>query len=212
MIGLLLKIKHRLPFVWRGIERLNGVLFVMLHRRRVMASARACLGRYRLDGLTFRLLALADGPALSDFLTRQPAARTEFFKPHGFDAASVARQARNPAFMMFGVFREEALVGYFFLRCFWNRRAFVGRIIDQGWDGRGIGRVMNSILYNTAWDSGFRCMTTISRHNRAVVRSHANNSASHVLGDLPGDYMLVEMMRPDGKVAGVPVRARVGAE
>lgn len=212
MIGLLLKIKHRMPVLWRGIEHVNALLFVLLHGREVMANARACLDRYRLEGVAFRLLTPADSADVSAFLARQPSERTAYFKPHGFDLGSVSRQAKTPTFVMFGAFRGDELVGYFFLRCFWNRRAFVGRIIDPAHEGKGIGRVMNSILYNTAWDSGFQCMTTISRHNHAVVRSHANNPSSHVLGDLPDDYMLVEMVRPDGQATGVPVRDRIGSD
>lgn len=208
MIRLLLKIKHRLPFLWRGIEQVNSLLFLILHRRRIMANSRACLDRYQLDGFSFRLLTQADSAALSAFLTRQPAARMEFFKPHGFDLQSVTRKAKDPAFLMFGTFRDEALVGYFFLRCFWNRKSFVGRAIDQDWEGQGIGRVMNQILYNTAWGAGFKCLTTISKHNHSVIRSHANNPTSRIIGDLANDYMLVEMVPPDQKGTGTPVRVR----
>ncbi len=212
MIRLLLKIKHRLPFLWRGIERVNSLLFLILHSRRLMSNARACLEHYRLEGFSFRLLTPADGAALSAFLTRQPAARMEFFKPHGFDLQSVMRRAKDPAFIMFGTFRDEALVGYFFLRCFWNRKAFVGRAIDEEWEGQGIGRVMNQILYNTAWESRFRCLTTISKHNHSVIRSHANNPGSRIIGDLANDYMLVEMVSPGQQSAGTPVCDRVGVE
>jgi hypothetical protein len=212
MIALLLKLKHRLPFLWRGVEWVNSILFVMLHSRRIMTNARACLQRYRLDGFAFRLMTTEDAPAVSAFLTRQPDTRMAYFRPHGFDVNSVRRKAMDPAFVIFGVFRDETLVGYFFLRCFWTRKAFVGRAIDREWDRQGIGRVMNQILYNTAWNSGFRCLTTISRHNHAVVRSHANNPASRILGDLPNDYMLVEMTPPDRGAAGRPVRDNVGAE
>lgn len=213
MIGLLLKLKHRLPFVWRGIEVSNSVLFGLMHSRQITASARRCLETNMLDGFRFCLLDDGHSHDVSEFLSRQPENRTEFFKPHSFDLQTVSRLARDPAFLMFGAFRDDALVGYFFLRCFWNKKCFVGRFIDQDWEGRGIGRVMNDILYNTAWNTGFRCMTTISRHNHAVIRSHANNPSSHVLGDLPNDYMLVELVRPgSGKSGTAPVQDRVGAD
>lgn len=206
MIRVLLNIKHRLPFLWRVVERLNALLFILLHRKRVMANANSCIESYKLDSFNFRLLDELDARSLSEFLKRQPEVRTEFFKPHGFDLYSVIRQAKNPAFLMFGVFRRKDLVGYFFLRCFWNQKAFVGRIIDQDWEGQGIGRVMNNILYNTAWESGFKCLTTISKHNQSVIRSHVNNPTSHILGHLPNGYMLVEMVRPDQRSTGTRVR------
>lgn len=173
------------------------VLFLLLHGKRVTAKSQDCLAVYKLSGFTFRQLQPEDTSGLSAFLTRQPEERVEFFKPHGFDLVSVVRKAQDPSFLMFGAFREQELVGYFFLRCFWNRKSFIGRIIDEEWDGKGIGRTMNLILYNTAWNSSFRCLTTISRANLAVIRSHANNSFSHVLDNLANGYMLVELVSPD---------------
>jgi len=56
---------------------------------------------------------------------------------------------------------------------------------------------MNNIMYNTAWRSGFRCLSTISKNNKLVMRSHANNKALKVLKTLPNDYLLVEFVRPE---------------
>jgi len=212
VILLLLKIKHRLPILWRVIEQVNSLLFMILHNRRVMANAHASLDRYRLAGFHFRPITSADSAIVSAFLSRQSAARMEFFKPHGFDLQSVTRKTKEPAFLMFGTFKGEAMVGYFFLRCFWNRKAFVGRAIDRDWAGQGIGCVMNQILYYTAWESRFRCLTTISKHNHSVIRSHANNPCSRIIGDLANDYMLVEMVSPGQQSAGTPVCDRVGVE
>lgn len=206
MIRILLTIKHRLPFFWHWIEQVNSLLFRTLHRRRIMINARACLGHYQLDGFSFRLLTPEDSAEVSAFLSRQPAARMKFFNPHGFDSQSVKRRAKDPAFIMFGTFCDGALVGYFFLRCFWNRKSFIGRAIDQDWERQGIGRVMNQILYNTAWESGFKCLTTISKHNHSVIRSHTNNPSSQVIGDLANNYMLVEMVPPDQRSADRSLR------
>ena len=74
MIGLLLKIKRRLPFIWRGVERVNTLLFRLLHSKRIMANANGCLERHTLEGFTFRLLDASDSQRLSDFLIRQPEA------------------------------------------------------------------------------------------------------------------------------------------
>lgn len=213
MIGILLKIKHRLPFIWRGIEVSNSHLFRLLHSRRITANAKRCLEASELDGFRFCLLEDKHSYDVSEFLSTQPENRTEFFRPHGFDLKTVSRLARDPAFVMFGAFRHDELVGYFFLRCFWNKKCFVGRFIDQGWEGQGIGRFMNNILYNTAWNSGFRCMTTISRHNHAVMRSHAKNPSLRILRYLPNDYMLVELVRSDSRMSGTAaVRDRLGVD
>jgi hypothetical protein len=196
LTALLLSLKHRLPALWRVVEWLNAMLFDVLHRRTVQEQATHSLQEFALEPYTFRSLTAADVPALGHLIGRQGAGRLDHFKPHGFDEASLLRAHRNPSFLMFGAFDESTLVGYFFLRCFWNRRCFVGRLIDEPHEGRGIGRVMNRIMYNTAWRSRFRCMTTVSKKNAMVMRSHANNPAARVLEALPNDYLLIEFVQP----------------
>lgn len=196
MTRLLLFIKHRLPFLWRGIDWLNAVLFRFLHGERLEKEAECCFREFTLRGYHFRGLGERDLDQLSSLVDRQKDGRMDYFRPHDFDRRSLERMMRNQAFLMFGAFRDDLLVGYFFLRCFWNRKCFVGRLIDEPHERKGIGRVMNQILYNTAWRSEFRCLTTISKRNALVMSSHANNPRFHVLKDLPNDYLFVEFVQP----------------
>ena len=196
MTALLLFLKHRVPALWRVIEWANAVLFSLLHRARFEREAERSLRDFTLPTYDFRFLAATDLPALAVLIVRQAPGRLDHFKPHGFDQASLARVHANPSILMFGVFIGETLAGYFFLRCFWNRRCFVGRLIDEPHERRGIGRVMNRIMYATAWRSGFRCMTTVSKKNAMIMRSHANNPAAQVRRELPNDYLLIEFVEP----------------
>lgn len=190
----LLFIKHRIPWMWLLVDWLNARLYSLLHRRRMAAQCDRALQQFGLDGFEFRPVTVDDLGELESMLCRQGEERLKYFQPHGFDHASLARMLVNPAFLMFGVFHERALVGYFFLRCFWNRKCFVGRLIDEPFERRGIGRVMNQIMYNTAWWSGFRCFTTISRDNHSVMRSHQNNPVARTRGKLANNYVLVEFV------------------
>ena len=190
----LLFIKHKLPWLWVPIEWLNTRLYVLLHRKRMAAEVDGAFSEFQLDGFEYRPLAPNDMRELEDLLKRQGSERLRYFQPHGFDLDSLRKMQRNPAFLMFGAFRDQVLVGYFFLRCFWNRKCFVGRLIDKDHEGHGIGRVMNQIMYHIAWRSGFRCMTTISRDNKFIMRSHANNPHARVLGPLANGYILVEFV------------------
>lgn len=90
-------------------------------------------------------------------------------------------------------------MGYFFLRFFWNRKCFVGRLIDEPCEGKGIGRAMNNIMYNIGWRMGFRVMSTISKNNHLVMRSHANNHRMVVLKELADDYLFVEFVEKGGE-------------
>ena len=196
MTKLLLSIKHKWPALWRVIAAVNAILFSLFHRTSLTRESEQCLREFTLDDYNFRSLDEDDVDELFDLIQRQSDGRLEFFSPHGFDRMSLKRAARDSAFRMFGVFSDEELVGYFFLRCFWNRKCFVGRLIDEPHERKGIGRVMNAILYYTAWRSGFRCYTTVSRNNAMVIRSHDRNPAAHILKELPNNYLLIEFIRP----------------
>lgn len=199
----LLLIKHRMPWLWGLIERLNVPLYCLLHRQRMAGQAEQVFARYGLDGFEFRPLDVSDLDKLQDLIERQEPERLRHFQPHGFDDATLNRMYANPAFLMFGVFSGGCLVGYFFLRCFWNRCCFVGRLIDEPFEGQGIGRVMNQIMYHTAWWSGFRCMTTVSKHNKAIMRSHERNPHARVRHALPNDYLLIEFHDDTGSNSGL---------
>ena len=204
---VLLFIKHRLPWLWVLVDWLNSRLYSLLHRKRMAVQVDRAIGEFRMNGFEYRPLNAGDLQALADLLERQGEARLRYFQPHGFDVASLSKMHANPAFLMFGVFRDQLLVGYFFLRCFWNRKCFVGRLIDRDHEGQGIGRVMNQIMYHIAWRSGFRCMTTISRDNKAIIRSHQNNPHARFVGELANGYMWVEFVdRADEQAAVIGSR------
>lgn len=191
---VLLVIKHRLPWLWAVVERLNTLVYGLLCRRDMQLQVKRAFANFELRGFEFRPLSDTDLHDLQSLIRSQGEERLRYFRPHGFDMASLKRMHTNSAFLMFGVFCGERLVGYFFLRCFWNRKCFVGRLIDEPYEGRGIGRVMNQILYHCAWWSGFKCLTTISKHNAAIMRSHQRNPHARVVGSLANDYLLVEFV------------------
>jgi hypothetical protein len=200
---VLLAVKHKMPWLWGVVEWLNARLFKLLHASRMERVVQQAFQQFTLPGFEFRPLAATDLDALSALIERQGEERVRYFQPHGFDVPALRRMFANPAFLMFGAWHQGQVVGYFFLRCFWNRRCFVGRLIDHEFERRGIGRVMNDIMYHIAWRSGFRCMTTISRQNRAVIRSHQRNAHAKVIGELPNDYLLVEFVENGGVGPGL---------
>ena len=191
---ILLFIKHRIPWLWVGIDWLNARLYRILHQKNMAQKAERAFDKFELDGFEFRPLVQADLSDLKALLERQKSGRLEYFRPHGFDYASLRKMYANPAFLMFGVFSEQRMIGYFFLRCFWNQKCFVGRLLDEPFEGKGIGRVMNQIMYNTAWWSGFRCFTSISRNNQWIMRAHAKNPHARFVAELANGYQLVEFI------------------
>lgn len=197
MERFLLFIKHNVRFLWRIIEWGNGILFSLIYRSRLEEVLRGVFEEVTDSRYNFRKLAQADINGLHLLLNSQDEGDLDYFKPHRFDIKSLERQLKIPSFLMMGAFDGEKMAGYFFLRFFANKKCFVGRLTDKDYRGKGIGRTMNRIMYETAWRMGFRCLSTISRNNTLVMKAHAENRNMVVLKELAGDYMLVEFVRGD---------------
>jgi len=194
MEKLLIYIKHHLKFLWRVIEWGNTTLFRALYVERMHSVVPGVFLEFTLEPFLFRRLLISDAGKLHALIQKQNASDLEFFRPHGMDMKAIERQFSDTAFLMMGVFKDDDLIGYFFLRFFCNRKCFVGRLIDTGYRGRGIGEVMNSIMYETAWRMRFRCLSTISRNNKLVMHAHERNSKMKVLKELRNDFLLVEFI------------------
>ncbi|HBE40811.1 MAG TPA: hypothetical protein DDW27_06325 [Bacteroidales bacterium] len=194
MEKLLLYIKHHLGFLWKAIEWGNGILFDRLYKQRLFRILPGVFMDFTLEPFTFRRLVISDAERLYTLIHMQNATEIEFFRPHGMDMKTIKKQFNNRAFLMMGVFDRDDLIGYFFLRFFCNRKCFVGRLIDTRYRGKGIGIVMNQIMYEIAWRMSFRCLSTISRNNKLVMHAHEKNSKMKVLKELRNDFLLVEFV------------------
>jgi len=195
MERILIFIKHNLRFLWAPIEWANEFLFSLFYKRKVEHFLSEVLKEYINPPFIYKKLVSEDIEFLHKMINAQEFSDLEFFRPHGFDIKSLHKQLKNHAFLMIGAFDGEKLVGYFFLRFFANMKCFVGRLIDKSYRGQGIGLVMNNIMYETAWRMGFRCLSTISKNNNAIMRAHAKNPAMVVLKELQNDYLLVEFIK-----------------
>ena len=199
MEKLLLFIKHRLRFLWGILEWGNSVLFKLSFSSKLRRVYNAVFSEYKGSLITYRKLEPAHSEALVELIEKQEKKDLEYFQPHGFALKDIRKQFNNHAFLMMGAFDQDDLVGYFFLRLFSNKKCFVGRLIDKGYRGRGIGQEMNQIMYRIAWQMQFRCLSTISKNNHAVMGAHAKNRAMVVLKELKDDYLLVEFVKEDAE-------------
>ena len=195
MERILIYIKHHLSFLWSIFEWVNGAFFSLVYQNKMAKVLIQVFNEFSVSPFIYRELKGSDITVLHGLLNSQESDDLEYFNPHGFGFKSLRNQFRNRAFLMMGTFDNEKLIGYFFLRFFINRKCFVGRLIDKSYRGRGIGSAMNNIMYETSWRMGFRCLSTISRNNEAVMRAHAKNQKMIVLKDLQNDFLLVEFRR-----------------
>jgi len=200
MEKLLLFIKHRLGFLWNMIETVNNSLFGLFYGPKLEKTLPGVFADFSRGAFQYRELTRADAGDLFHLIGDQPDSDLEYFRPHGFDLDSIQRQMKKVSFLMMGVFSNDTLVGYFFLRFFANRKCFVGRLIDKEYRGKGIGAVMNDIMYETAWRMHFRCLSTISRNNHAVMKAHSGNRHMIVLKELKNHYLLVEFLPAEDNI------------
>ena len=195
MEKILIFIKHGIPFLWKLIEWINSVSFVLFYQKKMEKVLPQLFIEQEVPPFSYRRLNVLDAEPLFNLIDSQISTDLKFFSPHAFDLHSIIKQFNNKAFLMMGAFDGEEIVGYFFLRFFANKKCFVGRLIDTEYRGKGIGFVMNNIMYETAWRMRFHCLSTISRNNKAVMGAHKKNSSIRVLKELQNDYLLVEFVR-----------------
>lgn len=172
-------------------------MFSLMYRSRLEEILKGVFEEVTDSRYIFRKLVQSDLTGLHQLLNSQNKGDLDYFKPHEFDIASLKRQIEIPSFLMMGAFDGEKMAGYFFLRFFANKKCFVGRLTDKDHRGKGIGQVMNRVMYETAWRMGFRCLSTISRNNTLVMKAHAENRNMIVLKELANDYLLVEFAREE---------------
>ena len=185
-------LQKRLPFVWRLVELLNSFLFSIRYRKG-LSSINDVLIPYQ-DDYSIRLAEHGDVDRLVTFFNEQPEEAFKFFNPHPFDAKTIARLIKNKAYLFFVVLKEEQIVGYFFLRCFFNGKCFRGKIVDYRWRNRGIAKLMGKVSTDVAVHLGLRIFGTISKDNVASMASSSAVNEIKIIEYLPNDFVYIEYL------------------
>ena len=193
MIRVLVSFKHRCPGVWNLVEGVNGALFRLFFGD-ISAKAETVLQGNSVTGCNFSVVSKEDLPALEDFLQAQPAENLRWFNPHGFDLKTILKLYKNPAFLMMKVCRESdgAVVGYFFLRCFFIGRAFAGLIVSPECQNQGIGSRIWKLQSEICTRCRLKMRATISSDNKPSVASCHNGTAVTELQKMEDGYLAVE--------------------
>lgn len=199
MIKLLISIKKKLPFIWQFFEYGNGLLLKLLFQKEIKKNTLITLKYYANEKYTYRFLTEDDLKSLHELFQRQDQEQYKYFKPHSFDEKTLYRLFKNPSFFMFGVFDKDKLAGYFFLRCFSNKKSFTGRLVDEKYQGKGISRRMGKILHNIAWNSDFRVFGTASRDNFKSINSYQSINNFKIIKELDNNYIFFEYLKTEEK-------------
>ena len=185
-------IKERFGFIWDFIEWLNATAFSLTHRKQLKKLPQvldSCSGEYQ-----FRLAQPSDASALVTFFANQPEEAYEFFKPHDFDATSIKKVIDNKAFQSIVVWKEQTIVGYFFLRCFVNGKCFRGKIVDKNWQGKGIAKQMGIVMTKVSQALGMRMFGSISPENYASLASAKASNEIKIHQTLDNGYYYIEFL------------------
>ena len=191
MTAILIFIKHHIPFIWNIVEYINSQLFYILYRKQLEFLGE----KYSQSKDSVRILRIEDMVALSEFFNKQPADSFEYFKPHAFDYNSLVKKNKDKSFIMIGVFSNNEIIGYGFLRCFFNGKAFRGKIVDISHQGHGIAKQIGSVLTDMATLMHLRLFATISKDNVKSISSSSAVNKIKILKELPDNYIFVEYLR-----------------
>lgn len=185
-------IKERFGFVWDMVEWGNATAFSLMKgnaMKKISSVLTECSDKYEI-----RVADIADVDGLVKFFANQPEEAFTFFKPHEFDAKAVKKVVKNKAFMTFVVKEQDEIVGYFFLRCFVNGKAFRGKMVDKDHQGRGIAKLMGVAMTKVATTLGVRMFGSISPENYASLASAKASNEVKILKTLDNGYYYIEFL------------------
>lgn len=207
-------IKERSGFVWDMVEWGNATAFSLMKgnaMKKIPSVLKECSEKYEI-----RLASEKDVDGLVKFFAKQPEEAFTFFKPHEFDAKAVRKVVKNKAFLTFVVLCNDndddtlryddpsinhkpssinhQVVGYFFLRCFVNGKAFRGKMVDKDHQGRGIAKLMGVAMTKVATTLGVRMFGSISPENYASLASAKASNEVKIHKTLENGYYYIEFL------------------
>lgn len=183
--------QNRIPFVWNCIEGLNSMLFGLRYRKGLQ-SIPDVLSEY--EGVS--VVRNGDIGGLSEFFSSQPTESFKYFNPHKFDIDTIKKLVARKSFLMFVVKDSNGeIVGYFFLRCFFVGKAFLGRMVDFRFQGKGIGKKMNRCAMDIASSLGIRMFETVSKDNLPSLYSVQRVLETRVLKEFDNGDLYIEDLR-----------------
>ncbi len=179
--------RDKCPWIWDLIEKANSFLFTLCYRNE-LKQLPILLERYQ-EEYRVEYIEEIHLVELASFFQEQPEEAFKFFKPHGFDKKSLRKLQRNKAFLSFIVQKDDNIVGYFFLRCYFIGKCFRGYMVDYRWRNRGISKLTAKVMTDVATILGIPSYGTIAPENMASMKSQGAVNDIKIIEQLEnGDY------------------------
>lgn len=193
MIRFLLFIKHHLAFLWSIAEWCNGLVISCRYKNALSDTARKICESYSKEDLSFCMVKKNDISDLSAFFYKQHEESYRYFKPHAFDEKTLLKLWRNPSFFQFVVKdKDNHIAGYFMIRFFANKKAFVGFLVGDTFQGRGIAKQMCCIALKICWSNKFRTFATVSKDNTKALAAYRRINDFTILKELSDNFIFIE--------------------
>ena len=185
-------VQQRLPWIWDGVEAVNAALFMAKVQGRMSRLKDACDGGARIVGVE-------DAERLAGFFARQPKESFRWFQPHGFDVETLRKLLRRKSYIMYVMEENDGeIVGYAFLRCFFNGKCFLGKMVDAEYQGKGICTKLCAVGMEIADALGLRMFESINRENVGSMRASEKACDVVVVRELEGGDVLIEDRKKRG--------------
>ena len=183
-------VKDKIPFIWDIVEIINEKLFMLRYGNQLKKGI-TCLSKYQNE-YRIRTATIDDVQSIVDFFSRQPENAYTYFKPHKFDKKSIRKLVKNKSFLIFLVFDADKLVGYYFLRCFFIGKSFLGKMVDYKYQGKGIGKTMCLSAMDVASTTGLRMFETISKENISSLYSTQKVLDTKIIEEMDNNYIYIK--------------------
>lgn len=193
MYQLVQFIRHKIPFFWSLIESINATIFQLKYGK-ALKNLPSLLSEFNNSSISFKLAEIDDASLLVDFFRKQPEEAFKFFKPHGFDRESILKLVKNTSFIMILAQVDSKIVGYAFLRCFFNGKSFRGKIVDIDYRGRGLAKQFGVQTTKIALKLGIDLYGTVSKSNISSMASSKSSNDIKIIKELPDDYLLIQYL------------------
>lgn len=178
--------QSHMPWLWQMVEWGNDILFMLRFGRQRGLPAGA-------DGFSLAWATKDDVAEMERFFARQPKEAFEFFKPHEFDAKTLEKLVRRRSFLMFLVRNEtKELVGYGFVRSFFNGKGFLGKMTDRDCRGKGVGTLIVRSAMQVCTAMNLRMLESISPDNKASMCCSQAACDVTVLEQMADGTLLIE--------------------
>lgn len=180
-------LRDKCPWLWDLVESFNSFLFSIRYGRR-LKQLPEILERYQ-DEYKIELIENKHLDGLTRFFQEQPEEAFEFFKPHAFDRKTLGKLQKSKAFLSFVVQKEDTIVGYFFLRCYFLGKCFRGYMVDYRWRNKGISKLTAKVMTDVATMLEIPSYGTIAPENMASMKSQGAVNDIKIIEQLAnGDY------------------------